>query len=80
MLSRWKVIYRGAFFIMTMYREKGIIFDYLKRSLNIRHSPIVYTSYKYIRVPFGIVEKEMLWQFHTGYRIHGILQTCLSPT
>lgn len=53
MLSRWKVIYQDDFFIMIMYREKGIIFDwgkattlfpdYLKRSLAIRHSSIIYT-------------------------------------
>ncbi len=57
---------------MTVYREKEVIFDCLKRSLDIRHSPIIYTSYKYIRVLFSIVLKGMFRQFHTGCRIYDI--------
>lgn len=57
-LSGWKVIYLNAFFIMTMYREKGTAFC-LKRSLMIRHSSMIYTFYKYNRVLYSNVEKGM---------------------
>ena len=80
MLSGCGVIYGDPFFIMVVYREKGILCDCLKRSLGIRHSSMIYTFYKYIRVLSGNVKKEMFRQFHTGYRIRCILQTCLTPT
>ena len=37
----------------------------------MRHSPIIYTSYKYIRVLFSIVKKEMFRQSiqGTGYMV-----------
>jgi len=63
---------------MTVYREKESFHDLLKRGLLKAFT--IYTLLKYIRVSFGSVKKEMFRQFHTGYRIQVILQTCLPPT